>query len=157
MVFAKSLFRSAYRADDPCPQVFFAADPVMDFSGERIEEQPVHSEITAPGIRFRIGEHHGFRPPAIPVIRLGSKSGHLKLLSILNDYDNAELFAHGNRFTEKYFHLPGPGIRGDIKILRPTPEQNIPHAAAHPEGGEASSLQLSHHFNSDVASRGIHK
>ena len=89
-----------------------------------------------------LAKHNFLRAAAILVIRLGAKRGDLELLSAFDDDNDAEFFADGNGFVEKFFDLLRPGVRGDVKILRFAPEQKIAHAAADPKRGEARPLQF---------------
>src|ERR1039458_5760723 len=153
MIFAKTFLRHADGADDFCAQIFFAADPVVDFFCERIVEQSVHREIAAQRIGLGVGENNFLRAAAILVIRLGAKRGHLKLLPALDHDDDAEFSADGNGFAEQFFHLLRLGVRGDVEILRLAAEQKIAHAAAHPERGEARALQATNNFSGDFTRR----
>ncbi len=82
MVFGKTFFRFANCSDNSCAQIFFAADPVVDFLRERIVKKSVHREIAARRVRLGIGENHFLRAPAVLVIRLGAERGDLKLLPV---------------------------------------------------------------------------
>src|SRR5271154_7055153 len=117
MVFAKTLFRLANCPNDFGAQIFFAADPVVSFLRDRIVEKSVYREIPARGIGLGVGENNFFRTPSVLVIRLGTERGHLKLLSALDDDDDAEFFADRNRLAKELFHLLRLGVRGDVEIL----------------------------------------
>ena len=96
VVFAKTFFRFANRTDDFRTQIFFTANPVVDFFCEWIVKEPVHREIPARRISFGIGKNDFLRAAAILIIRLGAESGDLKLVSALDHDDDAKFFADGN-------------------------------------------------------------
>ena len=141
MVFAKAFLRRTNGANNFGTQIFFTADPVMDFFCQRIIKKSVHREITAQSIGPGAGETDFFRPPAILIVRLGAEGGHLKLLSPLHHNDDTKLPADRYRFRKNCFDLLRPGVRGNVKILRLAAEQEIAHAAAHPECGITRVLQ----------------
>ena len=151
MVFGKAFLRRADGADDFRAQILFAADPVVDFFGNRIVKQSVDGEIAAQRIGLGAGENNFCRAAAIPVIRLGAKRGDLELLSAFDDNHHAEFSPDGDGAFEKFFDLFRPRVRGDVVILRLASEQKIAHAAADPERGEARRLQAADDFIASLA------
>ena len=103
MVFAKTFFRFANRADDFRAQILFAADPVVNFFCERIVKKPVHGEIAAQRVGFGVCKNNFFRTATVLVIRLGAKSGDLELMSAFDDDHHAEFFARRRWFVLKSF------------------------------------------------------
>ncbi len=140
MIFAKAFFRLADGADDFRAQIFFAADPVVDFFCERIVEKSVDGEIAARRVGLGVGEDDFFRTAAILIIRLGAEGGDLELMSALDDDHHAEFAPDGDGAFEKFLDLFRLRVRGDVKILRLASEQKIAHAAANPERGESGGL-----------------
>ncbi len=146
MILAETFFRFANRPDYFRAQILFAANPVVDFFRERVVKKSVHREIPAQRIGLGIGKNNFLRPATVLIIRLGAKRGDLKLLAALDDNNDAEFFADGNGFVEKFFDLLRLGVRGDVKILRLAAQQKIAHAAAHPERGKTGRLQADNDF-----------
>ena len=111
-----------------------------NFFAHRIVEKAVDGEIAPPGVGLRVAENDPFRAPAILVIRLGAKGGDLELLSAFDDNHHAELASDGNRALEQLLDLLRQGGGDDVVIPRFAAQQEIAHAAADPEGGEAGAL-----------------
>src|ERR1035437_3767129 len=150
MIFAKAFLRRTNRADDFRAQIFFTADPVVDFLRERIVKKSVDSENPAQRIGLGVGENDFFRATAILVIRLGAERGDLKLLFVFNDDHHAEFASDSDGAFEKFLDLLRLGVRGDVEILGFATKQQIAHAAADPERGEASRLQTTNNFQGGI-------
>ena len=79
--------------------------------------------------------------PAILVIRFGAEGGDLELLFPFDHDHHPELAPDGNGVLEELLDLLRQGGGGDVVIARLAAQQEIAHAAAHPEGGEPGALQ----------------
>ena len=79
--------------------------------------------------------------PAILVIRLGAEGGDLELAAAFDDHHHAELASDRDRALEEVLDLFRQGGGDDVIITRLAAQQEIAHAAAHPEGREAGALQ----------------
>src|ERR1700733_10956210 len=146
MVFGKSFLRRPDGADDFCAQIFFAADPVVKFFGNRVVKKSVDGEVATQSIGFGIGKNDFFRTATVFVIRFGAKSGDLELMPAFDDDHHAEFSADGDGAFKKFFDLLRPRISDDVEILRLASEQKVAHAAADPKSGEPSGLKLLHDF-----------
>ena len=149
MIFTKAFLRRTNRADDFSAQIFFTADPVVDFLRERIVKKSVHGEIAAQRIGLGVGENDFFRATAILVIRLGAERGDLKLLFVFNNDHHAEFASDSDGAFEKFLDLFRLGVRGDVEILGFATKQQIAHAAADPERSKARLLQAFNNFSGD--------
>ena len=141
VVLGKPLRRRADRADDPGAQVRLAADPIVQLLPHRIVEQAIDGKVAPAGVGLRIAERNPFRVPAILVIRLGAEGGDLELLAAFDDDHYPELASDRDRALEEAFDLCRQGGGGDVVIPRLAAQQEIAHAAAHPEGREPGALQ----------------
>src|ERR1700683_1060419 len=146
MIFAKSFFRLANRANYFRAQIFFAANPVVDFFCERIAEKSVHGEIAARRVSLGVGEDDYLRTTTILIIHLGAEGGDLELMSAFDDDHHAEFSSDGDGAFEKFLDLFRLRVRGDVEIIRLASEQKIAHAAADPERGETRALQIGNNF-----------
>ena len=74
---------------------------------------------------------------AILVIGLGTEGGHLELLAVFNDDHHAEFATDGDRSLENRLDLLREGGGDDVVVARFATQQNVAHAATHPERREA--------------------
>ncbi len=77
-------------------QIFFATDPVVQLSGDGVEEQAVDGEIAPAGVGLGIGERDVLGMTSVLVIGLGAIGGDLEFMTGFEDNDDAELAANGN-------------------------------------------------------------
>ena len=141
VVFGEPFRGRADGADDPRAQVGFAADPVVQLFAHGVVEQAVDGEVAAAGVGHGVAEHDAARAAAILVIGLGPESGDLEGLAVFDHHHNAELASDGQCAPEKAFDLLRQGGGDDVVIARRAAEQEVAHAAADPESGEAGLLQ----------------
>ena len=115
-------------------KIGLAADPVVQFAGERIVKQAVDGEVAPQGVLSRVGEAHAAGPSPVSVAALGAKGGHLVLVSGLEHHDHAELSANRDGFMEQPLNLIRLGVGGDVVVGRRLTKPGVAHAAAHPIG-----------------------
>ena len=131
MVFAKALGSVADGAQCARGNIRFAAHPVVNLAGDRIEEEPVHGEIAPASVGLRVTELHLARMASIDVFAVGAKGGYFKLFLRLQHQHHAKTFANPDRPREQCLHLFRPRAGGDVVIRRREPAQFIAHATAH--------------------------
>jgi hypothetical protein len=113
-------------------EVRLPADPVVGEVLERVIEEAVDREVTSQGISPGAGKRHLARMAAVLVVGLRSEGGHLKLLSFLDDNDDAELLPDGYRPGEELLNLVWFRRCGDIIVVRFATQENVSHTAANP-------------------------
>ena len=144
MVLGKTFLRQTDGADDFRAQVRFAAYPIVQLFAHRVVEKAVDGEVAPAGIGRRVAKANLFRMPAILVIRLGPERSDLELVAAFDHHHHAELAADRNGALEGSLDLVRQRGGDDVVIARLALQQEIAHATADPEGGEAGGLEAGH-------------
>ncbi len=100
VIFRKPVIRVAHGPDQARGQVRLAANIVAHRAGQGIQEQCVHCEVAAEGIRLLVGEHHAFGMAPIAVSLIFAEGGHLVFEAVDPNPHHAKRLAHGHRSGE---------------------------------------------------------
>jgi hypothetical protein len=141
VILGKPFRRRADGADDPGAQVRLAAHPIVQLLPHRVVEQAVDREVAPAGVGLRIAERDSFRVPPILVIPLRPERRHLELAGAFDHHHHPELAADRDGAFEAALDLFRQGGGDDVIIPRFPAQQEIPHAAADPEGRKSRPLQ----------------
>jgi hypothetical protein len=156
MVLSKAFGGRTDGAKQFCAQIFFAADPVVQLSGDGVEEQAVDGEIAPAGVGLGVAEGDVLGMAAILVIGLGAEGGHLEFMAGFEDNDDAEFAAHGNGARKKGFNLGGQGGGRDVVILGFAAEKAVADAAADPVRGVAGRLKSADDAGGEAGQGRVH-
>jgi len=157
MIFAEAFGGRTDGADDLGAQVGFAADPIMQFALDGIEEEAVDGKIATACVGDGIAKNDIGWVASILIIGFSAKGGDLELVIVFENNDDAEFAADGDGAFEKTFDLVGESRGDDVVITRFAAQEVIANAAANPIGGEAGFLEtlddLSRSFGHHVADK----
>ena len=144
VVLGEAFGRHADRADDPGAQIGFTLDPVVQLFAHGVVEQAVDGKVAAEGVGHGIAEYDAAWAAAILVIGFSPEGSDLEWLALFDDHYNAELASDRQRAAEQVFDLLRQGGGNNVVVSRRAAEQEVTHAAANPESGEAGLLQAAH-------------
>jgi hypothetical protein len=134
MILGETLIRVADRPDETAFDVVTAVNVIDDPSCLRIHEKTVDCKITATDILLGSGENDSRRVAPIVITGFHPEGGHLIRASPLDDENDAETGADGNRPDKKGADLFRTGRGDDVEILRRHAADKIADAAAHQKG-----------------------
>jgi hypothetical protein len=141
MIFAEAFGGRTDGADDFCAQIGFAADPIMQFAFDGIEEEAVDCKIATACVGDGVAKNDIGWVASILIIGFGAKGGDLELVIVFENNDDAEFAADRNGAWEKVLDLIGKSGGDDVVIARFAPEEKVANAATNPIGGEAGLLE----------------
>src|SRR5690242_17579038 len=113
----------------------------MQLPLDGIIEEAVDGEIAAACVCHGVPKDDVRRMASVLIIGFGAKGGHLELVIVFKNNDDAEFAADGNGALEKLLDLVGQSGGDDVVIARFAAEEEIANATADPIGGEAGLLQ----------------
>ena len=141
VILGETLLRIADRADEAPFDVATAVHVIDDPARLRIHEKTVDRKVPAPDILLGRREGNLRRVTSVIVIGFHPEGGHLVRVSPLDDENDAETGADGNRPGKKRLDLFRPGRGDDVEILRRHAADQITDAAAHQKGLMAGPSQ----------------
>ena len=97
MILGETLVRVADRPDEAAVDVHTAVDVIDDPARLRIHEKTVDRKVTAPDILLGCGESNLRRVTTVIITGFHTEGGHLVWVSPLDDKNDAETGADGNR------------------------------------------------------------
>ena len=132
MIFLEARVGVADGADHAPLQIGAPAHVVEHFPRRRLHHEPVDGEIAAQYVPARVAlEMHAGGAPAVGVIVVAAKRGHLHLRAGVAHQHHAEVRAHLSRFGEQVHDALGARVGRDVEILGLGPQQQVAHRAAH--------------------------
>ncbi len=134
MILGETLIRVADRPDEAAFDIATAVDVIDDPARLRIHEQTVDRKVPATDILLGGGEDDSRGVASVFITGFHPEGGHLVRASPLDDENDAETGADGNRPGKKRPDLFRPGRGDDVEILRRHAADEIADAAAHQKG-----------------------
>ena len=143
-VFADAVGGVTDGAEHARVEVSLAADVVDEPVGEGIEKEAVDREVAALGVLLRRGKADGGGVASVEVLAVVAKGRDLEFAAAVEDHDDAEVRADGDRAAEKRLHLLGARVGGDVVVVRRHAHEPVAHAAAGVERGMPGVVQSLH-------------
>ncbi len=131
MILGETLVRIADRPDEAAVDVHTAVNVIDDPARLRIHEKTVDRKVTAPDILLGCGESNLRRVTTVIITGFHTEGGHLVWVSPLDDKNDAETGADGNRPEKKRLDLFRTGRGDDVEILWCHAADKITDASAH--------------------------
>ena len=144
-VLAESLGGIPDSAHDAPADVILSAVGVEEDVPVRVEGHRVHGEVPAPQVFVDIADEvYAVGAARVGVVGLGAVGGHLETLPLVQYRDRAVLGAGGDDPAKGAHDLLGRGVRGEVKVGRLLPEDQVSHGAADEVALEAVLVERAH-------------